>query len=235
MWSRSIRTTLPTPTTIGATNRPHSMRCSTRSRTPPGPPSARACSARRNACWPMTQCMPFCTRASGSPWRTKTSRGCGKTCRCSGTTSRRSPGAETRPWRRSALVHPLPPTAPPYPHLVPPLPPPTPHHHPSPPPPLPPMRARPDLPAHALMAAPRQRQLSPVEVTQAVLSHIARWEPHLQATYLLRPEAALAQARASEARWLRGAPLSALDGVPGTIKENIATEGDPTPLGTAAL
>ncbi|MCW5234922.1 amidase [Verminephrobacter eiseniae] len=92
-----------------------------------------------------------------------------------------------------------------------------------------------DLSAHALMAAYRQRQLSPVEVTQAVLSHIARWEPHLQATYLLRPEAALAQARASEARWLRGAPLSALDGVPGTIKENIATEGDPTPLGTAAL
>src|SRR6218665_3736258 len=93
----------------------------------------------------------------------------------------------------------------------------------------------PALPAHAVMAAYRQRQLSPVEVTQAVLSHIARWEPHLQATYLLRPEAALAQARASEARWLRGAPLRALDGVPGTIKENIATEGDPTPFGTAAL
>src|SRR6218665_648944 len=225
MWSRSIRTTLPTPTTIGATNRPHSMRCSTRSRTPPGPPSARACSARRNACWPMTQCMPFCTRASGSPWRTKTSRGCGKTCRCSRTTSRRSPGAETRPWRRSALVHPAT-------HCHPP--PPITHTLSNPCPPLPAMSDLHDLSAHALMAAYRQRQLSPVEVRQAVLPHIARWEPHLQATYLRRPEAALAQARASEARWLRGAPLSALDGVPGTIKENIATEGDPTPLGTAA-
>src|SRR6218665_38091 len=120
--------------------------------------------------------------------------------------------------------HPPPPTATHYPHLVQPL-----------PSPLPAMSDLHDLSAHALMAAYRQRQLSPVEVTQAVLSHIARWEPHLQATYLLRPEAALAQARASEARWLRGAPLSALDGVPGTIKENIATEGDPTPLGTAAL
>ena len=66
-----------------------------------------------------------------------------------------------------------------------------------------------DLPAHDLIAAYRQRQLSPVEVTQAVLAHIERWEPHIQATYLLRPEAALAQARASEARWLRGEPQGA--------------------------
>ena len=92
-----------------------------------------------------------------------------------------------------------------------------------------------DLPAHDLIAAYRQRKLSPVEVTQAVLAHIERWEPHIKATYLLRPEAALAQARASEARWLRGEPQGALDGVPVTIKENIATQGDPTPLGTAAV
>lgn len=92
-----------------------------------------------------------------------------------------------------------------------------------------------DLPAHALTAAYRQRTLSPVEVTQAVLQHIEAWEPHIQATYLLRPEAALAQARASEARWARGEPLGLLDGVPATIKENIATEGDPLPLGTAAV
>ena len=97
------------------------------------------------------------------------------------------------------------------------------------------MTALHDLPAHELLAAYRQRTLSPVEVTQAVLAHIARWEPHIQATYLLRPEAALAQARASEARWHKGEPQGLLDGVPSTIKENIATEGDPTPLGTAAV
>ncbi|MCM2345374.1 MAG: amidase [Acidovorax soli] len=96
------------------------------------------------------------------------------------------------------------------------------------------MNALHDLPAHALLAAYRQRTLSPVEVVADVLAHIGRWEPHIQATYLLRPEAALAQARASEARWLRGEPLGALDGVPATIKENIATRGDPMPLGTAA-
>ncbi|WP_026437168.1 amidase [Acidovorax sp. JHL-9] len=96
------------------------------------------------------------------------------------------------------------------------------------------MSALHDLPAHALLAAYRQRTLSPVEVVADVLAHIGRWEPHIQATYLLRPEAALAQARASEARWLRSEPLGALDGVPATIKENIATRGDPMPLGTAA-
>lgn len=97
------------------------------------------------------------------------------------------------------------------------------------------MTALHDLPAHELLAAYRTHSLSPVEVAQAVLAHIERWEPHIKATYLLRPEVALAQARASEARWLRDEPLGALDGVPSTIKENIATQGDPTPLGTAAV
>lgn len=90
------------------------------------------------------------------------------------------------------------------------------------------------LSAVQLLQAYHARELSPVEVTHALLAHIERWEPHLCASYLLRPEAALAQARASEQRWLRGAPCGLLDGVPVTLKENIATRGDPTPLGTAA-
>ena len=92
-----------------------------------------------------------------------------------------------------------------------------------------------ELPAATLIDAFRRRELSPVEVTQSVLGHIERWEQHLRALYLLRPELALKQARASEARWLKGQPAGPLDGVPVTIKDNIATEGDPTPLGTAAV
>ncbi len=92
-----------------------------------------------------------------------------------------------------------------------------------------------ELSATALVAGYRRREFSPVEVTQAVLGHVERWERHLQALYLLRPERALEQARASEARWLRGAPLGPVDGVPATVKDNIATQGDPTPLGTAAM
>ncbi len=97
------------------------------------------------------------------------------------------------------------------------------------------MSALHDLSAAELLAGYANRSLSPVEVARDVLEHIARWEPHLHATWLLRPEAALAQARESEARWLRGAPCGLLDGVPVTLKDNIATEGDPTPLGTAAV
>jgi aspartyl-tRNA(Asn)/glutamyl-tRNA(Gln) amidotransferase subunit A len=96
-------------------------------------------------------------------------------------------------------------------------------------------RALHELTAVELVAAYRRRELSPVEVTRSVLGHVERWEHHLHALYLLRPEQALAQARASEARWLQGAPLGPIDGVPLTIKDNIATQGDPTPLGTAAV
>lgn len=88
--------------------------------------------------------------------------------------------------------------------------------------------------AASLSAEFRARRLSPVEVAAAILDRIAHWEPHLNAMYRLDPDGAMAQARASEARWTSGAPLSALDGVPITVKENIASRGVPAPLGSAA-
>ncbi|MCX7160718.1 MAG: amidase [Proteobacteria bacterium] len=90
------------------------------------------------------------------------------------------------------------------------------------------------LSAADLCAAFAAHRLSPVEVAEAALKRIALWEPHLNAMYLVQADAAMAQARASEARWQAGLPLSALDGVPVTIKENIHTRGDPAPIGTAA-
>jgi aspartyl-tRNA(Asn)/glutamyl-tRNA(Gln) amidotransferase subunit A len=91
-----------------------------------------------------------------------------------------------------------------------------------------------DLSAVELLAAYRSKALSPVEVTRSVLAHMHKWEPHLHATWALEGDEALAQAEASQMRWLKGAPLGALDGVPVTIKENIATKGVPVPVGTAA-
>ena len=90
------------------------------------------------------------------------------------------------------------------------------------------------LSAIELSAAYASGALSPVQATQAVIEQIARQEPQLNALYAYDPEAALAQARASQARWQAGAPLSPLDGVPGTLKENIATRGCPMPVGSAA-
>jgi aspartyl-tRNA(Asn)/glutamyl-tRNA(Gln) amidotransferase subunit A len=96
------------------------------------------------------------------------------------------------------------------------------------------MSALHDLAATELVERYREGTLSPVQATQAVLARIDAWEPHLHATYALDPEAALAAAHESEARWAKGTPLGPIDGVPSMIKENIATRGTPTPLGTAA-
>ncbi|MBA4177346.1 MAG: amidase [Leptothrix sp. (in: Bacteria)] len=76
--------------------------------------------------------------------------------------------------------------------------------------------------------------LSPLDVARAVVAQVERWEPHLHATWDFDAEEALAMARASEARWRVGAALGPMDGVPLTIKENIATRGRAMPLGTAA-
>jgi aspartyl-tRNA(Asn)/glutamyl-tRNA(Gln) amidotransferase subunit A len=91
-----------------------------------------------------------------------------------------------------------------------------------------------DLSAQALSAAYRAKQLSPMEVTRAVLERIAAWDKNINAMYLVDEAGALAQASSSEARWHAGEALSPLDGVPITIKDNIAVKGTPTPVGTAA-
>lgn len=96
------------------------------------------------------------------------------------------------------------------------------------------MTALPDLSAHELSQAYAAGRLSPVEVTEAALSRIDQWEPSINAMYLIHRERAMANARQSEARWRAAQPLSALDGVPITIKENLYTAGDPAPIGSAA-
>ena len=52
------------------------------------------------------------------------------------------------------------------------------------------MTALHDLSAAELGEAFRRRELSPVEVTDAVLAHIDRWEPTLCATWALDPDIA---------------------------------------------
>lgn len=91
-----------------------------------------------------------------------------------------------------------------------------------------------DLSAVDLVARYRDRSLSPVEVTEAVLQRIEAWEPKLQALWALDAAAARAAAAASAARWAEGRPLGPVDGVPVTIKDNVATKGVPVPVGTAA-
>jgi aspartyl-tRNA(Asn)/glutamyl-tRNA(Gln) amidotransferase subunit A len=90
-----------------------------------------------------------------------------------------------------------------------------------------------DWSAPELLEAFARKAVSPVEVAKAVIARIDAYEPRLQALYAFDPDAALRDARASEQRWMSG-QAKALDGIPATIKENIATKGTPVPLGTAA-
>src|SRR6478609_8937826 len=81
-----------------------------------------------------------------------------------------------------------------------------------------------DLSAVDLIAGFRAKQFSPSEVLEDVLAHIAAWEPHINALYAFDPEGARATAKASTQRWQKDQPIGPLDGIPVTIKENIATK-----------
>ncbi len=95
------------------------------------------------------------------------------------------------------------------------------------------------LTASDLLALYRSGQLSPVDVTQAILDRVARLNPTLNAFCVVDPDAALADARASQARWLHhrqhGSPVGALDGVPVSIKDLILTRGWPTLRGSRTI
>ena len=89
-----------------------------------------------------------------------------------------------------------------------------------------------DLSATDMIAGFRARQFSPSDVFDDLLAHVALWEPHIKALYAFDPDGARAAAKASTERWQQGEPIGPLDGVPVTIKDNIATKGIAIPLGT---
>jgi aspartyl-tRNA(Asn)/glutamyl-tRNA(Gln) amidotransferase subunit A len=79
------------------------------------------------------------------------------------------------------------------------------------------------------------KKLSPVEATQAVLDRIDAVNPKVNAFCHVAHEEALAAARASEARWSKGKPLSFIDGVPAGIKDLILARGWPTLRGSKSV
>src|SRR5690606_12662469 len=91
-----------------------------------------------------------------------------------------------------------------------------------------------NLTATGLAEEFRRRHLSPVEVTSHILQEIEKTQGTVNAYRLIDPEAALAQARASEQRWLQDKPLSPLDGVPAGIKDLLHVQGWPTRKGSLA-
>ncbi|WP_437312976.1 amidase [Sorangium sp. So ce385] len=86
-----------------------------------------------------------------------------------------------------------------------------------------------------LLALYRARSASPVEVMRAVLAQVERHGAPLNAFVLIDEERALDAARASEARWVRGAPAGRLDGVPVSVKDLLLTAGWPTRRGSRTV
>lgn len=80
-----------------------------------------------------------------------------------------------------------------------------------------------------------RRELSPVEVTRAVLERIERLDGQLDAYVTVTAERARAEARAAEAALLRGDAHSPLLGVPVGYKDLYATRGIRTTAGSALL
>jgi aspartyl-tRNA(Asn)/glutamyl-tRNA(Gln) amidotransferase subunit A len=91
------------------------------------------------------------------------------------------------------------------------------------------------LTAGELVAGYRAGSLSPVDSVAAALQRIDRLEPHVNAFQHLDAEGARRAAAQSAARWRRGAPLGALDGVPVTVKDMLLTRGWPTLKGSRAI
>lgn len=83
------------------------------------------------------------------------------------------------------------------------------------------------LTATELLRLYRAKKLSPVEVTKDVQRRIDRHEPAHNAFAFRGDEDALAWARASEARWMKGAPIGLVDGIPTTIKDQWPLKGWP--------
>jgi len=91
------------------------------------------------------------------------------------------------------------------------------------------------LGARRLAGLVRDRQLSPVELTQLYLERIERLDGRLRAFITVLPEAALASARRAEAAVMRGATLPPLHGVPYAVKDQFDTAGVRTTSGSRIL
>lgn len=91
------------------------------------------------------------------------------------------------------------------------------------------------LSAARLAALVQERQVSPVELVKTYLERIDRFDARLRAYITVLPEAALEAARKAEAAVMRGESLGPLHGVPYAVKDQFATAGVRTTLGSRIL
>jgi len=87
------------------------------------------------------------------------------------------------------------------------------------------------LPAADLRRRIGRKEISPLEVTRAVLARAERLQPELNCFITICADQALVQAKDAERRIMAGEPLRMLDGVPFTVKDIVNTRDVRTTFG----
>mgnify|MGYP004534097805 FL=1 len=92
-----------------------------------------------------------------------------------------------------------------------------------------------EQPAHVLHDMLVNKEITSLELTQAVLARIDEVEGDVQAYLTITREAALAQAKAVDEKIAKGEEIAFLEGIPGAIKDNICTKGIKTTCASKIL
>src|SRR5437868_7076226 len=87
------------------------------------------------------------------------------------------------------------------------------------------------LPATELRARIVRKDVSPVDITRAVLARAERMQPELNCFITLCGDEAMAEASKAEREVVAGGPLGLLHGIPFTVKDIVNTKGVRTTFG----
>lgn len=92
-----------------------------------------------------------------------------------------------------------------------------------------------EQPAHVLHDMLVNKEITSLELTQAVLARIDEVEGDVQAYLTITREEALAQAKAVDEKIAKGEEIAFLEAIPGAIKDNICTKGIKTTCASKIL
>ena len=92
-----------------------------------------------------------------------------------------------------------------------------------------------EQPAHVLHDMLVNKEITSLELTEAVLARIDEVEGDVQAYLTVTRDEAIAQAKAVDEKIARGEEIAFLEGIPGAIKDNICTKGIKTTCASRIL
>ncbi|WP_027406265.1 Asp-tRNA(Asn)/Glu-tRNA(Gln) amidotransferase subunit GatA [Anaerovibrio sp. RM50] len=92
-----------------------------------------------------------------------------------------------------------------------------------------------EQPAHVLHDMLVNKEITSLELTEAVLARIDEVEGDVKAYLTITRDEAIAQAKAVDEKIARGETISFLEGIPGAIKDNICTKGVKTTCASKIL